>query len=104
MTGTVIAALLALLVVAVWLGCVGFARLRTPLDRMHCVAFVNATAGLALTIAAFVSDGLSDRALKILLISVTSLLAGSAMSHATGRAILRRSQSDDPDAAAGTGA
>ena len=98
MTGAVIAALLALVVLAAWIGCAGFARLRTPLDRMHCVAFVNATAGLALTVAAFVSDGLSDRALKILLMAATLLLVGSAMSHATGRAIGQRRQSDDPDA------
>jgi multicomponent Na+:H+ antiporter subunit G len=82
--------LLALLVLAAWLGCAGFARLRAPLDRMHCVAFVNATAGTALTIAAFVSDGASDRALKVLLVTGISLLAGAAMSHATGRALLLR--------------
>lgn len=37
--------LLSLLVAVTWLGCVGFARLRAPLDRLHCAAFVNATAG-----------------------------------------------------------
>jgi multicomponent Na+:H+ antiporter subunit G len=82
--------LLAILVLAAWLGCAGFARLRTPLDRLHCAAFVNAVSGTALTIAAFVADGVSDRALKVLLITGLSLLAGAAMSHATGRALLLR--------------
>ena len=90
MSRVAIEVLLALLVLAAWLGCAGFARLRAPLDRMHCVAFVNVTAGTALTIAAFVSDGVSDRALKVLLITGLSLLAGAAMSHATGRALLLR--------------
>lgn len=90
-------ALLAIMVLAAWLGCAGFARLRSPLDRMHCVAFVNATAGSALTAAAFVADGASTRAFKILLITFVSLLAGAATSHATGRAILLRASASDPD-------
>jgi multicomponent Na+:H+ antiporter subunit G len=83
-------ALLVVMVLMAWLGCVGFARLRAPLDRMHCVAFVNVTAGSALVLAAFLNDGASVRAWKILLIAATSLLAGAAMSHATGRMIMVR--------------
>lgn len=90
MTGIVIDALLAVMVLSAWLGCAGFARLREPLDRIHCVAFVNATAGAALVIAGFVADGPSDRAFKILLVVGASLLGGAAMSHATGRALLER--------------
>jgi multicomponent Na+:H+ antiporter subunit G len=82
--------LLAILVLAAWLGCAGFARLRAPFDRLHCAAFVNAVSGTALTIASFVADGVSDRALKVLLVTGLSLLAGAAMSHATGRALLLR--------------
>ncbi|WP_428485700.1 monovalent cation/H(+) antiporter subunit G [Rhodopila sp.] len=90
--------LLVVIVLAVWLGCVGFMRLRSPLDRMHCVAFVNTTAGTALVLAAFLSDGISVRALKILLIIGISLLAGAAMSHAVGRALVLRGSA--PEAAA----
>lgn len=90
MTAVVVDLLLVLVVLAVWLGCAGFARLGAPLDRLHCVAFVNATGGTALTVLAFVSDGASTRALKILLITVVSLLGGAALSHATGRALLLR--------------
>ena len=87
MISVAIDVLLGIVVLAVWLGCVGFARLRTPLDGMHCVAFVNTTAGSALVLAACLSDGASARAGKILLVAGTSLLAGAATSHAVGRAI-----------------
>lgn len=90
MTSVTIDVLLAVMVLSAWLGCVGFVRLRAPLDRLHCVAFVNATAGTALVLVAFLSDGPSARACKILLIVGASLLAGAAMSHAVGRALLTR--------------
>ena len=90
MTTAVIDVLLAVAALSVWLGCVGFVRLRTPFDRQHTVAFVNTAAGFAVVMAAFVADGPSTRALKILLAVVASLLTGSAMSHALGRALLRR--------------
>ena len=82
--------LLAIAVASVWLGCAGFARLRSPFDRQHTAAFVNATAGLALVVAAFLADGASARALKILLVVVASLVTGSATSHAVGRALRHR--------------
>lgn len=83
-------ALLVLLVLAAWLGCAGFARLRSPLDRLHCATFVNAACGAALAAVALVADGASDRALKILLLAVTTLLAGAVLAHATGRALVLR--------------
>ena len=103
MSRIAIEALLAILVLAAWLGCAGFARLRAPLDRMHCAAFVNATSGTALAAAAFVADGVSDRALKVLLVTGFSLLAGAAMSHATGRALLLRGSASQEKGAAETG-
>ena len=89
--------LLVIMVFATWLGCAGFARLRSPFDRLHCVAFVNSTTGIALTAVAFVADGASTRAFKMLLIAVVSLLSGAAISHATGRAFLFRGRAADPD-------
>ena len=83
-------ALLAALVLAAWLGCAGFARLRSPLDRLHCATFVNAACGLALVAAAFVADGASDRAFKVLLLVAASLLSGGALAHAAGRALVLR--------------
>ena len=86
----VIDILLGLLVAATWLGCLGFARLRTPLDRLHCAAFVNAVGGLLLGVIAFAADGASDRAFKVLLIVAVSLVSGAALSHAVGRALIYR--------------
>ena len=88
----VIGTLLAVTVGATWLGCLGFARLRTPLDRLHCVAFVNAAAGTALCVAAFLADGPSTRACKILLTVLVSLCYGAALSHASGRALWLRAE------------
>ena len=82
--------LLGLGVLAAWLGCAGFARMRSPLDRMHCVAFVNATSGVCVLLAAALTEGPTTRVFKILLIVGIGLLAGAAMSHATGRALLLR--------------
>ena len=83
-------ALLVLMVGAAWLGVAGFAQLRTPLDRMHCVTFVNVVAGTALSAAAFASDGVSYRSLTVLFIVALNLFTGAALSHATGRALVQR--------------
>ena len=90
MTSIIIDGLLALAVLTCWLGAAGFARLKSPLDRLHCVTFVNAGAGLAILIAAFAADGVSTRALKILVLNAAVLASGAALAHATGRALLLR--------------
>ncbi len=94
LTRAAIDILLVLIVLSAWLAALGFARLRAPLDRMHTGAFVNATAGAALVVLGFVSDGVSVRALKIVLIVTVNLVAGAAMSHATGRALTLRTARD----------
>ena len=90
MTRYVIDALLILAVLGAWLGCAGFARLRTPLDRLHCAAFVNWTTLVPITVAAFVADGASNRAWKLLLVTLATITAGALLSHATGRALTTR--------------
>jgi multisubunit Na+/H+ antiporter MnhG subunit len=92
MRSLVIDGLLAAIVAAAWLGVCGFARLKSALDRLHCVAFVNVVCGLALIGAAFVGDGMSDRAFKILLIVAVNLLSGAVVSHATARALSQRGE------------
>jgi len=77
-------------VAATWFGVAGFARLRAPLDRLHCVSFVNLVAGTALAAAAFANDGLSNRSLTVLFIVALSVLTGAATAHATGRAFMQR--------------
>jgi len=86
----VVDGLLVLLVAVTWLGCLGFARLRTPLDRLHCAAFVNVAAGAVLVALAFVADGSSTRAWKVMAAVLVSVAGGAALSHAAGRALLYR--------------
>ncbi len=84
--------LLMALVLCTWLACAGFVRLRTPLDRLHCVAFVNVTSGFFLVLAAFLADGLSARSLKILLIGLLGVVFSAAGGHVIGRAVLQRGE------------
>ncbi|HTW68499.1 MAG TPA: monovalent cation/H(+) antiporter subunit G [Acetobacteraceae bacterium] len=86
MIAILISAALGIAVLATWLGCAGFARLTSPYARLHCVPFVTAAAGVPIVIAAFLADGASDRAGKILLLLAVALLGGAALSHAAGRA------------------
>jgi multicomponent Na+:H+ antiporter subunit G len=87
----VITALLVLSVAAIWYGCIGFARLPTAYARLHCVPFVIITGGLPVTVASFLADGISSRALKVLFLLLGMLLVSAALSHASGRAIALRS-------------
>ena len=97
MRHAIIVAMPVLATVAVWLGCIGFARLRSAFARLHCVAFTAAAAGLPVIIAAFVADGFSDRALKIVLLLLIILLGGAALSHACGRAFaMHEMNPEDP--------
>ena len=79
--------LLALAVLSVWLGALGFARLRTALDRLHCATFVNVAAGSCLTFAAVLQDGLTSRSWKMAALLALILLTGSVTTHAVGRAL-----------------
>ncbi len=76
-----------LMVAVAWLGAAGFARLRTPLDRLHCVTFVNAGCGLALLAASLAGDGFSNRTGNILFVVAINLLGGAAGSYTVGRAL-----------------
>ncbi len=95
-------ALLMLLVALVWLGCLGFVRLRSPLDRLHCASFVNVAAGLVLVVLGFTADGASVRACKIVLIALVTVVVGAALSHVVARALVYRAEparADDGTAA-----
>ncbi|TXN23223.1 monovalent cation/H(+) antiporter subunit G [Methylobacterium sp. WL9] len=77
-------------VASVWLGCLATLRLPTALDRLHAVSFVNIAGGGGLTLACFVADGVSVRSMKVLGLTLLLIVAGAALSHATGRALLIR--------------
>lgn len=83
-------ALLALLVLTAWLGAAGFARLAWPLDRLHCVTFVNVACGTLTLIAAGLWGGSVDDVIKVAFLITVLLVGGAAIGHATARAIVRR--------------
>jgi multisubunit Na+/H+ antiporter MnhG subunit len=91
----IIDTLLVLACVCVWIGCIGFARLTGPFDRLHCVTFVAASAGPLIAALAFIMDGASDRAWKILLLVGLMLVNGAALTHATARTIAWRELSGE---------
>ncbi|WGR93117.1 monovalent cation/H(+) antiporter subunit G [Bradyrhizobium sp. ISRA443] len=84
---------LALALVVSWVGVVGFACLKSPFDRLHCVTFINVAGGVALLVASFLADGASDRVLKIVVMIFTTLLAGAAIAPGAGRALRLRERS-----------
>ena len=86
MSGLVGVCLVAVILIA-WLGVAGFVRLREPLDRLHCVTFVNAGSGLALLVASLIADGVSSRTGNVLLVLAINLLGGATASYAIGRAL-----------------
>jgi multisubunit Na+/H+ antiporter MnhG subunit len=83
-------ALLTIAAVAVWLGCLGFIRLRDPFDRQHCVTFVGVAAGIPIALAAWITLGNEASVLKIVFLVACAVLNGAALGHATGRAIFVR--------------
>ena len=85
-----VALLLALVVLVLWLAVWGFARLPNAYDRLHCASFAAVAAGPPLAALAFVADGASDRAFKILLLAVLMFVSGAATTHAAARAIAAR--------------
>ncbi len=84
--------LLALAVASAWLGAIGFARLKSSMDRLHCATFTTLGAGLPIVIAAFVEDGMAQRPFKILLLFAVALIAGASVNQAIARAIFTRDE------------
>ena len=81
------AVMLGIALVSAWLAAAAFVRLRTPLERVHVVTFVNVVTIGAITIAAFLADGVTAQTLKILFIWIINLGAGAVLTHATARAL-----------------
>lgn len=92
-----VALLLGLGVGAAWLAATGLVRLRAALDRLHLVAFVNVASGAAFVGAALAQEGVGARPLKLLLLVLVSLLAGAGLSHAAGRALVRRAAAGEEE-------
>ena len=95
MTAIIADVLLGMAVIAAWIGALGFARLTSALDRLHCAAFITVGCGLPIVVAAFVADGPSTRAFKMLLLLVVALVAGAAVNQAVARAIFTRDEAGE---------
>lgn len=78
---------MAIATAMMWLGAIAFLRLRTPLDRLHVVTFVNVATLGSLVIAAFLNDGVTSRSLKCAFIWLFAVGGGALLSHATARAL-----------------
>jgi multicomponent Na+:H+ antiporter subunit G len=74
-------------VALIWAATFAYFRLSTPLERLHVVTFINVLGGGLIVLAAFVSDGMSSRSLKCLLVWLASLVFGALLAQVTGRAL-----------------
>jgi multicomponent Na+:H+ antiporter subunit G len=83
-------AVLVSAVAIIWLATCAWFRLETPLQRMHAVTMVNVVGGALIVTAAFLSDGVSSRSLKCLLIWLLSLAFGALLAQVSGRALYLR--------------
>ena len=95
MKEVVLGGLAALLVASALLGALGFARLHSTLDRLHCVTFVLVGCSLPLVALAFVADGPSVRSFKVLAMVVVALIAGASVNQSVARAVFERDEAGE---------
>lgn len=82
-----LALLLALGVLATFIGAIAFLRLATPFERLHAASFVAVAATACFVAAAFITDGVTGRSLKMVLILVVLTVTGALANHAVARAL-----------------
>ena len=63
-------------VLSVWLGCFGVIRMRSALDRLHAVTFVNVAGGGFLAAAGMLTAGVSARSVKLVALAILVLVTG----------------------------
>ena len=82
--------LLALVVLACWVGVLGMWRMPHPAQALHYLA-LPATVGIgAVVVAVFVETGFGSTSMKTLLIAMVLLGINSVVTHATARAFRAR--------------
>lgn len=84
-------ALLAVLVLSCWLGCLGMVRMKTPTQALHYLALPCFIGGALLPVAIFCVTGWSIAMLKGALIAFFLIATNSVVAHATARAFRVRS-------------
>lgn len=83
-------ALLGIVVICCWVGCLGMVRMRDGLQALHYLAPPATLAVACLTAAIFLQVGFSGSALKMLLIALILGASGSVSTHAVARAFWLR--------------
>ena len=82
--------LLAIVVLACWLGVIGMWRMREPTQALHYLSLPSTIGAIVLTIAIFVGVGPNQAAWKMLLIAGVLFTTNSIVTHATARAFRAR--------------
>lgn len=85
-----VAVTLGVLVSAAWLSALAFLRMKTPMERLHCSAFVTIVGGVLVFVAVVLQDGASSRAWKTGFLVILAMAVSAATSHALGRALQLR--------------
>lgn len=85
-----IVVLLALVVLACWIGVLGTLRMRHPVQALHFLGFPATIGVFALVLAVFIETGFSSIGVKTLLIGFTILGINSVVTHASARAFRTR--------------
>lgn len=80
----------ALAVLGAAIAVLGFLRLRSAFDRLHCVTFALVAIGVPLLGAALCADGLTTRVLKLVALIGGGLIGGAVLNQAVSRACLYR--------------
>jgi multicomponent Na+:H+ antiporter subunit G len=84
------AILLSLGILIEWIACIGLFRMPTVYARLHAAAPANILPPIAVAVAIFVSEGLSQSSVKAILIALVLLITSPVISHATARAAWNR--------------
>jgi monovalent cation/proton antiporter MnhG/PhaG subunit len=82
--------LLAIVVLACWLGVLGMWRMKQPMQALHYLSLPATFGCIALTLAILLAQGSTQDFWKMLLITATLLSINSVVAHATARAFRAR--------------
>ncbi len=85
-----IAGLLVFTAGCCWVGVLGMARMRVPLEALHFLALPASLGIISVAVAVWLQMGAGQVALKTTLIAAILLLFNSVVTHATARAFRLR--------------
>jgi monovalent cation/proton antiporter MnhG/PhaG subunit len=83
-------ALLAIVVLACWLGVIGMWRMRDPTQALHYLSLPSSVGAFVLTVAIFVEVGPDQAAWKMLFLAAVLFATNAIVTHATARAFRSR--------------